>query len=96
MPMKIAKYLLLFVVCILVGGILFGFFQDSIVLEPTAVMSLFVITFIFGLVLKLNYSHPFFVFNLVFGVVLVGLLGFGTGLITMLLLLLLQKLFKLL
>jgi len=64
--------------------------------DPTNVLSLSVFLFLAGSSLKVNFGSLLFLLNLVAGVVLVSFLTFTQGLLILLVMLLVQKLLKVL
>lgn len=95
LPAAIIKYLFLFVVALVAGTTLHFFLKQLALFNPTNILAVWIITFILALSLKINYQKLIFVINLIAGSFLVSLYPFGQGLIVYLLLLLGQRVLKL-
>lgn len=91
----IIKALIIIVLSILVSIFLVPYIQDYLIFEPLAIVSIWFIGLILGIMLKVNYSGALFVVNLIIGTLIVSYYSFGQGLIVVLLLVFLEKLFKL-
>jgi len=82
---------LYFIVMYVIGG-------DEVrdIIDPMNVLSVSVLMLISGFSLKLNYASILFFINLIIGVILVSLLTFTQGLIIIMIMLVAQKLLKVL
>lgn len=89
------KALIIIVLAILASIFLVPYLQDYFIFESIDIVSIWLIGFILGIMLKVNYSGALFIFNLIIGTLIVSYYSFGQGLILVLLLIVLEKLFKL-
>ena len=81
---------------ILVVVLAYPYIQDWFVFEPQTVMAIWVIGFILALITRLNYLSRLFLFDMIIVTGIIGYYSFSEGLLVLLLLLIIQKLAKLL
>jgi len=90
------KLLLILIVSILIGTFLYTLSKSFLVVSAQSIMAVWMISFIFALITKSNYGSRLFLFDLLLGTILVSFYPFSQGLFIILLILIVQKIFKML
>lgn len=93
---KLKPFLISFVILILAMLLFSTIFPSETgnTLDPTTSLAMVIVMFIFGLILKANYSNKLFILTLIIGIFLGSLTTFTQGILTMMAVIFVQKLFK--
>jgi|GEM_PF-5651009 len=90
------KLILVLAIGVLAGTFLYTLSKRYLVFSASNVMAIWMISFIFALITRSSYGSKLFLFDLILGSFLVSFYPFSQGFFIILLILLAEKLFKIL
>jgi hypothetical protein len=93
---SILKLILILAIGFIVGTFIYTLTKKYFIFSAQSVLAVWLISFIFALITKSSYGSKIFLFDLLLATILVSFYPFGQGLFIVLLILLGQKLFKML
>lgn len=94
--LKVIALLLIVALSVFVGTLIFSITDSLFLWDAIDLMSFWVILFILAIVLKIDNKNPLFIINMVLGSFIVSYFQFGQGYLIILMMVIIQKLFKLL